>query len=207
MIGEGTHVAIVDDVRQYAQTAAGIATEAGLVPKIISEDDGPFYSPEQLLDRVKDFGCQAVICDHRLSKTSFASFTGAEFVSNLYMNGIPSLLLSTFSAIDNSTSIRLYRARIPSLISREHLDPENVLGGLSRCQDELDGKISPERKQRRTLVRVVSVSTDEQEPVADAIVHTWNPRCGNSIPHQAYRGGSNQRCIDYAFLWGVAPFR
>ena len=138
--------------------------------------------PGQLLDQVRSAGCLAVICDHRLSQTPFASFTGAEFVSDLYANGIPGVLLSTFAAIDDSTSIRLYRARIPSLISRDNLDAHQVLQGLYRCQDELNGKIAPERRPRRTLVRIVSVSEDEHEPVADAIVHTWKPDVAIRFP-------------------------
>ena len=182
MIGEGTPVAVVDDVRRSAEIAAYIAEEAGLIPSIISEEDGPFDRPEQLLDHVRSAGCLAVICDHRLSQTQFASFTGAEFVSDLYTIRIPSVLLSTFAAIDDSTSIRLYRARIPSLLSRDRLDADNVLQGLYRCQAELDGETAPERTPRRALVRVVSVSQDEDESVADAIVHTWNPDVAIRFP-------------------------
>lgn len=175
MIGEGTRVAVVDDVNRYAVTAAGIAEEAGLVPSIISEEHGPFGHTGQLFERVKDLNCNAVICDHRLSQVPFAAFTGAEFVADLYSRGIPGVLLSTFSAIDSDTSIRLHRARIPSLIGRNNLDPDHILDGLSRCNDELSGRIVPERRPRRTLVRVVDVTTEGGEPVVDAILHVWNP--------------------------------
>ena len=175
MIAEGARVAVVDDVRGFAETTADITKEAGLIASIISEEDGPFHSPEKLLDRVKSSGCQAVICDHRLSQTPFASFTGAQFVSDLYVNGIPSVLLSTFLESDTNTSIRLYRARIPSLIDRDGLDPAQILEGLYRCEAELNGDIALERQPRRTLVRIDGVSEDGNGPVAEAVVHTWRP--------------------------------
>ena len=175
MIGEGTRVAVIDDISRYAVTAAGIAEEAGFAPSIISEEHGPFGHTGQLIERVKDLNCNAVICDHRLSQVPFAAFTGAEFVAELYSMGIPGVLLSTFSAIDSDTSIRLHRARIPSLIGRNDLDPDHILDGLSLCEDELGGRIVPERRPRRTLVRVVDVITEGGAPVVDAILHAWNP--------------------------------
>ena len=175
MIGEGTRVAVIDDINRYALTAAGIAQEAGLVPSIISEEHGPFDRAVQLIELVKALNCDAVICDHRLSHVRFAAFSGAEFVSELYGERIPGVLLSTFSAIDSDTSIRLHRARIPSLIGRADLDPDHLLEGLNRCEDELGGFTAPERRARRTLVRVVDVTTEGGQPVVDAILHAWNP--------------------------------
>ena len=176
MIYEGTRVAVVDDISRYAVTAAGIAEEAGLVPSIITSGVyGPFGHTGQLVEQVRDLNCDAVICDHRLSQVPFAAFTGAEFVAELYSMGIPGVLLSTFSAIDRDTSIRLHRARIPSLLGRNDLDPDHILYGLSLCDDELKGRIVPERRPRRTLVRVVDVISEGGEPVVDAILHTWNP--------------------------------
>ena len=175
MIAQGTRVAVVDDVTGQAETAAGIAEEANLVPTIISESEGVFQQIPQLFERVMATGCSAVICDHRLSQTGFASFTGAEFVATLYEESIPAVLLSTFSAIDSDTSIRLHRARIPSLISRSHLDPGKILGELRRCESELAGHIAPERQHRRTLVRIEKITAESDTPAVDAIVHTWNP--------------------------------
>jgi CheY-like chemotaxis protein len=181
-IVEGTHVVVIDDEKAYAETTAGVVEEAGLIPTIISEGDGKFQRTQELLDRVLTAGCSAVICDHRLSHTPFASFSGAEFLANLYQQNIPGVLLSTYSALDDDCSIRLHRARIPSLISRSHLGPDQILQGLRRCEAELSGHIAPERQQRRTLVRVVEVSTEAGIPVADAIVHTWDPDLAVRFP-------------------------
>ena len=175
MIDEGARVAVVDDIRGQAQTTAGIAEEARLVPSIISEPDGVFQRIQQLLQLVKKSNCSAVICDHRLSQTGFASFTGAEFVASLYDQGVPAVLLSTFSAIDGDTSIKLHRARIPSLIPRSVLDPRNIVVGLKRSESELAGHTAPERKPWRTLVRIEGISREGDTPIAEAIVHTWKP--------------------------------
>ena len=175
MISERAGVAIVDDIVGQAETTAGIAQEAGLNPFIISEPHGAFPHTAQLLKHVLDSGCSAVICDHRLSQTGFASFTGAEFVATLYEEKIPAVLLSTFSAIDGETSIKLHRARIPSLIPRSDLDPDEIMEGLKRCKSELDGNMAPERVPRRTIVRIEAVSKESETPVVEAIVHTWKP--------------------------------
>ena len=175
MIAKGIRVAVVDDVSGHAETAAGIAEEAGLVPTVITEDHGAFQEPGQLLKQVRTTGCSAAICDHRLSQTQFALFSGAEFVSRLYQERIPAVLLSTFSAIDSDTSIRLHRAYIPSLINRGELGPDQIFTGLKRCESELAGEIAPERRPRRTLVRIVDVLNESDTPVVDAILHTWNP--------------------------------
>jgi hypothetical protein len=175
MISGGIQVAVIDDVEGQAETTAGIAEEASLVPSIISEADGGFKNSQELFRFVRESSCTAVICDHRLSQRGFAPFTGAEFVANAYDENIPAVLLSTFSAIDGDTSIKLHRARIPSLIPRIDLDPGKIMDGLKRSESELAGQIAPDRKPWRTLVRIESVSEEGETPVADAIVHTWKP--------------------------------
>lgn len=175
MIAAGAKVAVVDDREGQAETTAGIAEEADLVPSIFTETTGTFSSTDQLLERVYSDDCEAVICDHRLSQTGFASFTGAEFVANLFRKRIPGVLLSTFSAIDSDTSIKLHRAEIPSLIDRSAFDPDELLAALRRCENELAGEVAPERRLSRALVRIESTSSESEIPVVDAIVHTWNP--------------------------------
>ena len=175
MISEGSLVAVIDDIIEQAETIAGIAEEANLVPSIISERDGAFQDPHQLLEFVQASDCTAVICDHFLSHREFASFTGAEFVAIAYDKSLPAVLLSTFSAIDGETSIKLHRARIPSLITRNDLDPRKIINGLQRSARELAGDIAPERRPWRTLVRIEGVSIEGKTSFAEAIVHTWKP--------------------------------
>ena len=185
-IGKGTKVAVVDDERFTAEVAADIAEEADLVPTIISDGDGPFQEVVQLLERIRTLGCEAVVCDHRLSGTPFASFLGAELMASLYDEHIPGLLLSTFAGEDSDSTIRLFRARIPCLVSRGHLDPDNMLQGLRLCESELNDNFAPERYPRRTLVRVVNVSSSSSSvdsgTVVEAIMHSWDPDCSVRFP-------------------------
>ena len=183
-IGRGAKVAVVDDERFMAEVAADIAEEAELVPIIFSDGDGPFRDVAQLLERIRKRGCIAVVCDHRLSGTPFASFLGAELMASLYNEHIPGLLLSTFAGVDSDSTIRRYRASIPCLVSRGHLDPDNMLRGLRLCESELNGHFAPERYSRRTLMRVVGVgpSSVDGGVAVDAIMHSWDPDCGVRFP-------------------------
>ena len=206
MIAEGAHVAVVDDIKGQAETTAGIAEEARLVPSIISEADGVFHCTQELLELVQDSHCSAVICDHRLSQTGFASFTGAEFVASLYDQGMPAVLLSTFSAIDGDTSIKLHRARIPSLIPRSDLDPRKIMVGLKLSQSELAGHTSPERRPWRTLVRIEAISKEGETPVAEAIVHTWKPDLAIRYPLALIENSSIRQHLTNNRSWPVRLF-
>ena len=172
---EGMKVAVVDDKRIQAMTVADIVKEAGMIPEVISEEEGRFQQTVDLMDKVRGFGCSAVVCDHRLSERPFASFTGAEFMAQLFRAQMPGVLLSTFASDDAPNSIRLHKAEIPSLMSRESLDPDTLAEGLLRCRDELEGLVSPERRPWRVLVRVVRVFQDGNSLVANAVMHTWDP--------------------------------
>ncbi len=206
MIAEGARVAIVDDIDEQAATIAGIAEEARLVPSIISETDGEFQYTNQLLKFVQDSSCAAVICDHRLSQRGFAPFTGAEFVASLYDQGMPAVLLSTFTAIDGDTSIKLHRARIPSLVPRSDLDPRRIMHGLQLSENELAGETVPERRPWRTLVRIESISKEGDTPVAEAILHTWNPDLAIRYPLELIEDLSIRQHLMDNDIWPVRLF-
>ena len=200
-IGKGTKVAVVDDERFTAEVVADIVEEAELVPIIISDGDGPFQEVTQLLELIRWQECAAVVCDHRLSGTPFASFVGAELIAALYSKNIPGLLLSTFAGVDSDSSIRRYRARIPCLISRSQLDPDYILEGLRLCDSELKGQYAPERCSRRTLVRVVEVSSSpvDGDTVVDAIMHSWDPDFGVRFPLDLIEDPQIQRSLKEDF--------
>lgn len=206
MISEGSRVAIVDDVVGQAETTAGVAEEASLVPSIISEADGGFDNLRQLYGFVQDRNCTAVICDHRLIQRGFASFNGAEFVANLYDEGMPAILLSTFAAIDGDTSIKLHRARIPSLLPRNDLDPHTIMVGLKRCESELAGHYDPERKPWRTLVRIEGVSKLGETYFAESIVHTWKPELAIRYPLDLIEDESIEQHLMNNDRWPVRLF-
>lgn len=206
MIAEGSHIAVIDDVQTYAETAAGVIEEAGLIPAIITEGHGAFQRTQKLLEVVRDHRCTAVVCDHRLSQTQFASFTGAEFVSRLYRERIPGVLISTFSAIDSDASIRLYRAELPSVIGRDELGPDHVMEGLVRCASELAGHVAADREGRRTLLRVTGVGRDGADKFVEAIVHTWNPDHAVRFPMNLIKEPHVRRVLDGEFANDVRLF-
>ena len=206
MIAEGTRVAVIDDILGQAETTAGVAEEAKLVPSIISEAHGAFKNTQQLLRLVQENDCAAVIADHRLSQTGFASFTGAEFVASLYDRGMPAVLLSTFSAIDGDTSIKLFRARIPSLLPRSALGPREIMVELKRSENELAGHTSAERRAWRTLVRIEGISKEGEIPVADAIVHTWRPDLAIRYPLDLIEESSIKQHLTSNSSWPVRLF-
>lgn len=206
MITEGAHVAVIDDIEEQAETIAGIVEEADLAPFIISESSAGFEYPDQLLEFVKASDCTAVICDHRLSHRGFASFTGAEFVANAYAMSIPAVLLSTFAAIDGETSIKLYRARIPSLIARDTLEPRKIIDGLNRSAREIAGQIAPERELWRTLVRIEGISSEGGTPVVEAIVHTWKPDLAIRYPLELIEDEPIRKHLISNTIWPVRLF-
>ena len=206
MITEGARVAVVDDIVEQAETIAGIAEEAKLVPSIISETDGVFQYTNELLKVVQDSNCSAVVCDHRLYQRGFASFTGAKFVATLYDQGVPAVLLSTFTAIDGDTSIKLHRAQIPSLIPRSDLDPGRILSGLKLSEGELAGVIVSERRPWRTLVRIESIAKEGETPVVDAIVHTWKPDEAFRYPLALIKDSSIRQHLLDNDIWPVRLF-
>lgn len=176
-VGRGAKVAVIDDERYKAETIAGIAEEADLEPAIISDGDGPFQEIDGLLKRIQTLDCAAVVCDHRLTRSKFSSFLGAELLAVLFNQRIPGLLMSTFAAEDSETSIRRYRAYIPSLVSREKLSPCRMLKYLRFCENEINGNTSPERFAHRVLLRIVGVSSDlaDSDVLVDTVIHSWNP--------------------------------
>ena len=185
MIADGTLVAVVDDEQLYAKTTADVVTDASLRPVVISRDAGQFPNVSELLEKVQSARCEAVICDHRLNTRGLAQFTGAQFVSELYQQHIPALLLSTFAAIDADDSIRRYRSEIPLVMKRSDLAPERLVEGLEYCRAELEGRRAPERQPWRTLVRIVDVLPDVNQGMVDAILHSWNPDSAVRFPLEA----------------------
>jgi len=206
MISEGARVAVIDDDADYALSTAGIVEEACLIPTIISEAEAGFQCPRQLLDFVQASDCAAVVCDHRLKPKGLASFSGAEFVANAFDNRLPAVLLSTFAAVDSDTTIKLHRARIPSLIAREDLDPGKIMDGLQRSESELAGIVTPERRPWRTLVRIEDVSKQVEAPAADAIVHTWKPLEAVRFPLEVIEEKSIRQYLMNNDSWPVRLF-
>src|SRR5258706_1418337 len=108
-------IAIVDDNAQAAEAVSYAAEDAGFIPWIFP---GKGDSVESTVNKIKE-KAQAAICDHRLSPLGFASFDGAELAARLIHAKIPAVLISQFVNQDYDVSIRRWRAKVPSLLSRD----------------------------------------------------------------------------------------
>ena len=116
------------------------------------------------------------LCDHRLAFGSYASFQGAELVAFLYDIGFPALLVTQYSEIDADVSIRKWRKKIPTLISREEMSAEFIKIGFEKCLSELRGTKNTERIAHRTLLRVTGREYELGEEVVDVVIPGWNPQ-------------------------------
>ncbi len=67
--------------------------------------------------------------------------------------------------------IRKYRQKIPIILSPEDFDPDSLLRGLEICVNEFKGKLIPERKLWRTLVKIEDIN----ETHVYLLIPAWNP--------------------------------
>jgi CheY-like chemotaxis protein len=163
-------IAIVDDNARAAETVGYAVEDAGFTAWIFSGKSG---SIENTVRRIKD-KAQAAICDHRLSPLGFANFDGAELVARLIRANIPAILISQFVNQDYDVSIRRWRAKVPSLLSRDECRAETIKEALELCRREMNGEIFSGRRKHRTLVRIVDIQKEADERVIDAILPAWN---------------------------------
>lgn len=165
-----TTIAIVDDNAQAAEAVRYAVEDAGFTPWIFPGKGG---TVENAVIRIKE-NAQAAICDHRLSTLGFANFDGAELAARLIGDNIPAILISQFVNQDYDVSIRRWRAKVPSLISRDECRPETIKDALELCRREMNGEIVSGRRKHRTLVRIADIQNEAGEQVIDAILPAWN---------------------------------
>lgn len=172
-------IAIVDDDPGLAEATAWDIEAAGYQPFLL--DTGHFQNVKELVSIIRE-NAQGAVCDHRLSNSGFANFYGAELVAALYDLRFPSLLITQYTAIDTSFSIRKWRHKIPVLLSREETNASSITKGIEDCTLELSGKIPSTRKSYRTIVRITSIDEESHERVVDAFVPGWNPHKAVRFP-------------------------
>jgi hypothetical protein len=172
-------IAIVDDDKSLAQTTAWDVEEAGYKPFLLKNEH--FHNVNELVSVIRE-QAQGAVCDHRLSNSGFANFYGSQLVAALYDLKIPSVLITQYTEMDTSFSIRKWRHKIPVLLSREETNAVNIAEGIAICQSELCGKIPSTRKSRRTIVRITNIDEEAHESVVDAFVPSWNPHRAVRFP-------------------------
>ena len=172
-------IAIVDDDTTLAKTTAWDVEEAGYKPFLLKNQH--FHNVNELALLIIE-NSQGAVCDHRLSNSGFANFFGAELVAALYDRKFPSLLITQYTEMDTSFSIRKWRHKIPVLLSREEADASTISRGIEVCKSELYGKIPSTRKSRRTIVRITNIDEEAHESFVDAFVPSWNPHRAVRFP-------------------------
>lgn len=172
-------IAIVDDDSTQSKATAWEIEDAGYKPFLL--DKGHFHNVNELASLIME-NSQGAVCDHRLSNSGFANFYGAELVAVLYDLRFPSLLITQYTEMDTSFSIRKWRHKIPVLLSREEADASSIAKGIEICASELCGKIPSNRKTRRTIVRITNIDQESHESVVDAFVPSWNPHKAVRFP-------------------------
>jgi hypothetical protein len=165
-----TTVAIVDDNAQAAEAVRYAVEDAGFTPWMFT---GKSRSVGWAVKKIKE-NAQAAICDHRLSTLGLANFDGAELAARLISGKIPAVLISQFVNQDYDVSIRRWRAKVPSLLSRDECRPETIKDALELCRREISGEIVPGRRKHRTLVRIADLQQEAGQQVVDAILPAWN---------------------------------
>jgi hypothetical protein len=165
-------IAIVDDDKTLAQTTAWDVEEAGYKPLLL--ENKHFDNVNELVSVIRE-QAQGAVCDHRLSNSGFANFYGSQLVAALYDLKIPSVLITQYTEMDTSFSIRKWRHKIPVLLSREETNAVNIAEGIAICQSELCGKIPSTRKSRRTIVRITNIDEEAHESVVDAFAASLIP--------------------------------
>ncbi|MDF5727638.1 MAG: hypothetical protein PUP92_06255 [Rhizonema sp. PD38] len=73
-------------------------------------------------------------------------------------------------------------ARLLFQMIREEADATSIAKEIEDCTLELSGKIPSTRKLRRTIIRIIHIDEESQEPVVDAFVPAWNPHKAVRFP-------------------------
>jgi hypothetical protein len=124
-----------------------------------------------------DFICahaQAAICTHRLAPRGTSHFYGAELVAALYDLNIPAVLITQYTDIDQHTTIRKWRDKVPVVLHLRQATHESLPDAFRTCLAELHNQKPENRKPYRVMLHIVDIQTVEDEPVIDVIVGHWD---------------------------------
>jgi CheY-like chemotaxis protein len=169
-------VAIVDDNKTRRDSLFFTLEDAGLRPVAI---EGASSLTETV--RVIHDSADVAVCDHRLSRNAYAPFTGAELVAELYVHGVPAILVTAFQ---DDVSIRTHRERIPRLLVGDEVGDADMLKvAVEAAIEEVAAKHIPADRQRhRSFIRVEYIEEDEGRKIVYAFVPQWSEESGIRFP-------------------------
>ena len=153
-------VPVIDDSPDLAEETFYQLGEAGYHAEILN---GLFDDVDQLARQLAQYA-YAVVCDHRLMQGGLANFYGAELVASLYDLKKPAILITQYLN-DSHTTIGAFRKKIPVLLARHELNSMSLKRGIDRCADELDGRITRDRRPHRTIIRVEQIEKESGQDV------------------------------------------
>lgn len=170
-------VAVVDDNKNRRESLRFTLEDVGLEPVLI----GSTASIEEAVRTIHD-SADAAVCDHRLSKNSYAPFTGAELVAALYSRGIPAVLITAFQ--DDDFSIRAHRQRIPRLLVGDDAGDGDLLKvAISSAVDEVTaGNVPPDRQAHTSFLRIEYIEEEAGKVVVYGFVPQWSEDSGIKFP-------------------------
>lgn len=164
-------VAVIDDREAMRDVLSEDLADEGFTPRPLN---GPFPEIAGLVHLIKD-EADAAVCDQELVAGSYASFTGAEAVAELYRARIPALLVTQFREPD-LVRIRQYRWRVPVLLDPEEAQVTGAISdGLNRTRREIEGDYATHRRPWRTLVRVEQLNRAANPQTVSLVVPAWSP--------------------------------
>ena len=164
-------IAIIDDDDETRETAAIDVEDMGLEPILIV---GEGLSIADIIHQIQEAKVDAVISDHRLSPGNLSSCTGANILSELYTLKYPSLLVTQFLDIEADVGIRKYRDKLPSVIGRGNQTPELMAKLLEASKYEIENGPPAHRQPHRAIIRVESLSIEDNCDVIDGVITTWS---------------------------------
>ena len=171
-------VLVIDDDQTQAEVTSELIQDAGFKPAIFGNGSSDLGG---IITTVMN-GADAAVCDHRLAERWAVPFNGAQLAARLMDTGVPAILVSQYLGVDIDVSIRKWRSALPVVLRRTEATSDRIRAGLEFCLRELAGDISPQRKARRALIRVVASGQGADEPVVDCFIPQWKPDVAVRFP-------------------------
>jgi hypothetical protein len=162
---------VIDDDEAMRETEVDLISDMGVDAVSVT---GPLGPISYFID-YKCGGADAAIADFHLRPFDYASFDGAELVAAWYDRRFPALLCTRFEQSDID-EIRVFRKRIPVLLTPDNLNIDNIMKGVETTLNEFEGEYLASRRGWRTLVRIEEI--DIKAGFIYLIIPAWNPNDG-----------------------------
>ncbi len=117
---------------------------------------------------------QAAVCSNRLDHLGSNHFSGAELAAALYDAGIPTLVVTQYLDIDQHTSIRKWRSKLPVVLHLREFEAPTIKDYLDFCSSELQGNIPDARVPFQVMLGIDDVEEVAGEGYIDVSVDCWD---------------------------------